>query len=271
VVADSFYGEDCGVRQGLRDLKVGYVLALKPSHTWWHPIGSIGSLEETAQAAGWQYAQRPGQWVKVVRTFRDGSQVDWWVLEVVAGPYGPHKQHRAIVATTDPVTLPATSTMYLITNLPHPEHAEGHWSGLSPATLEEIVWLYGLRMWIEESYKQVKHVLGWSEYQVRSDRAIRRHWQLVCCAFCFCWHHQHDAAQPLPPVKAESARVAEVRKKAFGAPAGVLAADATSCTGLVRTLAAAATILARVVQSAPTACAPASARLAGTRERVVPL
>jgi hypothetical protein len=22
---------------------------------------------------------------------------------------------------------------------------------------------------------------------VRSDRAIRRHWQLVCCAFAFCW------------------------------------------------------------------------------------
>ena len=41
-------------------------------------------------------------------------------------------------------------------------------------------------------YKHVKHALGWSEYQVRSDRAIRRHWQLVCCAFSFCWYyHSH--------------------------------------------------------------------------------
>ena len=40
---------------------------------------------------------------------------------------------------------------------------------------------------MEQSYKQVKHALGWSEYQVRSDLAIRRHWQLVCCAFSFCW------------------------------------------------------------------------------------
>lgn len=148
-VADSFYGEDRGVRQGLRDLKVGYVLALKPSHTWWHPIGSAGSLEEAAQAAGWKDAGHAGQWIKVVRTFRAGSQADWWVLEVMAGPYGPHKQHRAIIATTDPLTLPVTSTMYLITNLPHPDHAAGHWRSLSPATLEEIVWLYGLRMWIE--------------------------------------------------------------------------------------------------------------------------
>jgi hypothetical protein len=42
-------------------------------------------------------------------------------------------------------------------------------------------------MWVEQSYKQVKHALGWSQYQVRSDIAIRRHWQLVCCAFSFCW------------------------------------------------------------------------------------
>lgn len=73
--------------------------------------------------------------------------------------------------------------MYLITNLPHLEHVAGHWCGLPPATLEEIVWLYGLRMWIEQSYKQVKYVLGWSKHQVRSDRVIQRPWQFVCCAF----------------------------------------------------------------------------------------
>jgi hypothetical protein len=44
-----------------------------------------------------------------------------------------------------------------------------------------------LRSWIEQSYKQVKNALGWAHYQVRSDVAIRRHWELVCCAFCFCW------------------------------------------------------------------------------------
>ena len=29
--------------------------------------------------------------------------------------------------------------------------------------------------------------MGWADFQVRADRAIRRHWQLVCCAFSFCW------------------------------------------------------------------------------------
>src|SRR5215211_1505239 len=42
VVADSFYGEDAGFRQRLHELAVGYVLALKPSHTWWHGIGAVG-------------------------------------------------------------------------------------------------------------------------------------------------------------------------------------------------------------------------------------
>ena len=57
-------------------------------------------------------------------------------------------------------------------------------------------------MWVEQSYKQVKHALGWSQYQVRSDLAIRRHWQLVCCAFSFCWwawpsrRGPHDLGSP---------------------------------------------------------------------------
>jgi SRSO17 transposase len=258
VVADSFYGEDRGVRQGLRDLQVGYVLALKPSHDWWHPIGSIGCLKEAAHAARWRDARHPGAWVKVVRTFRDGSQAEWWGLEVVVGPYGPHKQHRVVIATTDPETLPDLSTMYLITNLPHPEHAEDHWSGLLPATLEEIVWLYGLRMWVEQSYKQVKHVLGWSEYQVRFDRAMRRHWQLVCCAFSFCWHHLHDVV-PFPDAAQapEQPRLAapppeKKARRARGASAGELAGSAAGRAGVAGAMDTAAPLLARVVAGAPT-------------------
>lgn len=260
VVADSFYGEDRGVRQGLHALKVGYVLALKPSHTWWHPEGSIGSLKEAARAARWRDTAHPGAWVQVVRTFRDGSQAVWWGLEVVAGPYGPHQQHRAMIATTDPLTLPNPSTFYLITNLPHPEHAEGHWSGQAPATLEEVVWLYGLRMWVEQSYKQVKHVLGWSQYQVRSDRAIRRHWQLVCCAFVFCWQHQHDVVPlpgaspaPEPPrLAAPPPEKARRTSRARGAPSGLLARSAACGAGLAGAVDTPASLLARVVAGAPT-------------------
>jgi hypothetical protein len=85
--------------------------------------------------------------------------------------------------------LPDLSTWYLATNLPHPgtDRALEEGAPLAAADLWEVVRLYGLRMWVEQSYKQVKHALGWSQYQVRSDLAMRRHWQLVCCAFSFCW------------------------------------------------------------------------------------
>jgi hypothetical protein len=66
--------------------------------------------------------------------------------------------------------------------------------------------LYGLRNWVEQGYKQVKGELGWADFQVRSDRAIRRHWTLVCCAFSFCWQaflaehpSQPASADPRPP------------------------------------------------------------------------
>jgi len=50
VVADSFYSEHLVFRDGLSQLRVSYVLALKPSHTWLHPVGEIGSVAEVAQA-----------------------------------------------------------------------------------------------------------------------------------------------------------------------------------------------------------------------------
>ena len=183
VVAETFYGEDRGESQGLRDLKVGYVLALKPAHAWWHPEAEIGSFQQAAQKAGWKGAERPGRWIKVTRTFRDGSMQDWWALELDIRPFGPDKQERVIVASTDPATLPDLTTFYLITKLPAPGAQRAQDNQLAAAKVEEVVRLYGLRMWVEQSYKQVKHALGWSEYQVRSDQAMRWHWQLVCCAF----------------------------------------------------------------------------------------
>src|SRR2546421_2108029 len=172
VVADSFYGEDLGLRQELRALQRAYVLALKPSHGWWHAEGAPGSLKEVAQAAGWKSAQQPGQWVKVERTFRDGSKQTWWALEVQVGPYGPEKTERAVIATTDPVTLPDISTWYLVTNLPAPKSLAAEQSKLVAASIEEVIRLYGLRMWIEQSYKQrsEEHT---SELQSRSDLVCR--------------------------------------------------------------------------------------------------
>jgi len=274
VVADAFYGEDRGFRSGLRKLSASYVLAFKPSHAWWPPAKEIGSFQEAAQAGRWRSAERPGQWVKVTRTFRDGSQQDWWVLEADTRPSGPEKPERVVIATTDPATLPELTTFYLVTNLPAPGSERAADSELAPASREEVLRLYGLRMWVEQSYKQVKYALGWSEYQVRSDRAMRRHWQLVCCAFSFCWYHQAHAAVAEPHAAAPeqaSAALAEPHEippeERIGGKKGArkgrtasahLAASVTSRPRLARTLGLAQTLLASVVSTAPTTPTPAA-------------
>lgn len=114
-------------------------MALNPSHSWWQKIGTIGSLQEVAQAAGWKRAEHPGQWVKVSRTFRAGSTQTWWALHVQAGPYGPQKTERAVIATTDAENLPDPTTWYLVTNLPAPSSDEALASGLAVASLAEVI------------------------------------------------------------------------------------------------------------------------------------
>jgi SRSO17 transposase len=88
VVADPFYGEDWGFKQSLEELGAGCVLALKPSHAWWHKVGQIGSTWEAAVAAGqaWEDQRHPGEWVKVKRHFRDGHEEVWWALELTWAP-----------------------------------------------------------------------------------------------------------------------------------------------------------------------------------------
>ena len=125
-------------------------------------------------------------------------------------------------------------------------------------------------MWVEQSYKHVKHALGWSQYQVRSDQAIRRHWQLVWCAFSFCWYH---ASPPQAPASEEARELSEPeaplhsnvpahtvetgkknqRGKSHSAT-DVLASGATSGARLVGTLDHAQALLEWLVALAPTSC-----------------
>jgi hypothetical protein len=113
---------------------------LKPSHAWWHRVGEIGSLWEAAVAAGqtWEDERHPAEWVKVMRCFRDGHEEAWWALEVDVGPYGPRRERRSVVATTDPKELPDKATWYLTTNLPAPGSERSREDGaLVPADLSE--------------------------------------------------------------------------------------------------------------------------------------
>ena len=207
----------------------------------------------------------------IERTFRDGHATTWWVLEGDAGPYGPARRRRLVMATPDPATLPESATWYLETTLP-----------LAEADLAEVVRLYGLRNWVEQEYKQVKHSLGWSQYQVRSDRAMRRHWALVQCAFAFCWW----AEVRTPP----AARAPDTHEEEGTAPGGkrgekgraggdsplaaavaLLAAGPAPGAVLAGAGPVPVALLARLVDPASPAPAPSPPRLAAPRPPTLPL
>ena len=246
VVADGLYGEHHGFTHGLEQCEVPYVVARKPSHAWWAPVAASGAVWEVAAASGWVSAEQPGDWVPVERTFRDGHTQTWWALEGRVGPYGPDRSRRLVIATPDPATLPEAATWYLATTLPRAE-----------ADLAEIVRLSGLRHWVEQHYKQIKQSLGWSQYQVRSDRAIRRHWALVQGAFaCWWWAETRIPLAP-PPAAAREAPGEEPGEKVAGADDVVLASGVA--------------LLARLERPAPTAPAPGAAGLAARRPPPPPL
>ena len=270
VVAEALYGSHIELRGDLDACGVPYVLAEQPSHAWWQPEGELGSAYEGAHAAQWQ-PEQPGLWQPLLRRFRDGHTEHWGVLEAECRPYGPEKGERLVIARTAPATLPDATTWYLVTNRPAPGVASP--SPHIPASVTDVVPLYGLQMGVEQRYTQVKQTLGWAEYQVRADLAIRRHWALVYCAFTFCgWAEAHPATleweapatvgQPVPVDHAQeeqavSALAAAGKKKPRRpqAPrrAGLLAGGTAARPRLAGTRAHAVALLAGVVGQAPTA------------------
>jgi SRSO17 transposase len=268
VVADCFYGDNEGFCAALGGAGVAYVLAVKPRKGAWAPEEETHTPQEAARQLAWSGPEQPGDWVPVTRRFRNGHAETWWAADasLPAAGWGPDRRLRLVVATTDPATLPKLTTWYLITNLRRPGRQRASASAAFPAAdLAEVVRCYSLRNWVEQSYKQVKHELGWADFQVRSDRAIRRHWTLVCCAFSFCWRAWFAEHPPPRPRSDEpAADQAAVRGEGTGQPGGQagdggLAGDAAPGARLADPLGRAGALVAGVVGCAPAAPAAIAA------------
>jgi hypothetical protein len=246
VVADCFYGDNTGLVEALGRAGVAFVLALKPRKGIWAPDDAAHTPVEAARELGWGGPGRPGAWRRVTRRFRDGHTETWWAADAVLGGWGPDRRHRLVVATTDPERLPKLTTWYLLTSLARPASRRAQ-----QVQLGEIVAMYGLRNWVEQGYEQVKDELGWADFQVRSDRAIRRHWTLACLAFSFCWHAGHAQTAASPDQVA--ARGAQQRldpdrpRPVGGRRGGVVAAGVAAGARLAGPVGVAAALLARMV------------------------
>jgi hypothetical protein len=213
----------------------------------------------------------PGDWQAVTRVFRDGHAETWQAADAALGWWGPDGARRLAVATAGPGTLPGKATWYLATNLPRPGGPREADSPHPVASLAEVTRIYGIRHWVEQGYKQVKDELGWADFQVRSDAAIRRHQVLVNCAFSFCWDawfadHPPERATAAPqPEPGRGERGAGHRRRR------VLAAGATRDTRLAFPLDRAAALVAGLVHSAPAPAAASPDDIPAGRPRPVPL
>jgi len=228
---------------------------------------------DAARALAWDGPEDPGDWQEVTRTFRDGRTQTWWAADARLGWWGPDGTTRLVVATADPGTLPDKATWYLATNLPRPGSPREADSPHAAADLAEIVRIYGIRHWTEQGYKQVKDELGWADFQVRSDIAIRRHQVLVTCAFSFCWaawFGDHPAPRQTAAPRPEPGR-GERGAARRRAPGAVLAAGAARGTRLAFSMDRAAALVDRMVQGAPAPAAASPDQLGRGRLRPAPL
>jgi DDE superfamily endonuclease len=274
VAADSAYGDQDGFRAELAGAGLPFVMALKPRRGTWAYGDDAHTPVDAARELAWNGPDDPGDWHPVTRTFRDGHTETWYAAGAALGWWGPDGARRLVAATADPATLPGKATWYLVTNLPRPGGAREADSPHPAAPLAEIVRIYGIRHWTGQSCKQVKDELGWADFQVRSDIAIRRHQVLVNCAFSFCWDAwfrdhpaPHQPAAPRPGPGRGERGAARSRPPASAA----VAAGTARNTRLAFPLDRAATLVAGMVRSAPAAAAAGHDELGRGRLRPAPL
>jgi SRSO17 transposase len=258
VVADSVYGENADLEAKLFAAKIPYVMGLKPAHGTWQQVDDPATPPAftPAEAA----ARLPlAAWERTVRFDSHGKELVRYVVELELGPrYGPTTGVRLIAATLDPKQLKPESTWYLVTSLPFAE-----------VSAEQVDEIYRLRDWIEHYYKPVKQELGWADYQMRPERAIVRHWQLVMFAYTFSLlvgalpegaaspleaplevvTHTADTPERVPA--GGKIRTSQRRRRARGA--GRVERDATTGVGVVVPLGTAAALLEALVDRRPTA------------------
>lgn len=153
VLADSLYGES-GVPfvNVLYELKLPFVLAIRSNHGMLLPQGQ---------------RVRMNRWRQFNRVFSNGKSETRWIREII---YGKRRTTQFWQITTDPATLPANGTWYVM-------------SHIEKVTYKEIGNLYGLRNWVEYGLKQSKNELGWADFRVTDYGQIEKWWELVMSAY----------------------------------------------------------------------------------------
>jgi len=153
VLADSLYGESgSNFISVLTELKLSFVVAIRSNHGVWLPADA---------------RVRYNKWRTFDRIFADGKTEVRYIRELI---YGKRGQRRYWQISTDPITLPESSTWWVMTQVP----------GI---TYKQVGNLFGLRTWVEYGLKQSKDELGWADFRLTHYQHIQKWWEIVCSAY----------------------------------------------------------------------------------------
>lgn len=90
-----------------------------------------------------------------------------YIREII---YGKRREITYWELTIDPETMPENGTFFVMTNL----------QGKLKKRLDD---LYGLRTWLEYSFRQCKQELGWTDYRFTDFQNIEKWWELIFCVY----------------------------------------------------------------------------------------
>ena len=152
VLADSLYGESSEFIRTLDKHELEYVVAIRSNHAVWLPANQ---------------RVRANKWCKFTRTFSDQKTETRYIREII---YGKKTSITYWEMTTDPETMPANSTSFVMTNI--------------QGKLKKILGdLYGLRTWVEYAFRQCKQELGWTDYRFTKFKDIEKWWEIILCIY----------------------------------------------------------------------------------------
>lgn len=174
IVIDAGYGNNNKFLKQLEERGLRYVVSISSDRVV--KYRATPEQESEKFSVSELAASSDTDWEKVL--LPEGEHKPVWVTQKLV--YVPRLGWRTLVIKIDASSWSkATEAYYFLTNA-NPETVSGKWA----------VKTYATRNWIEVFYREVKGWLGWKEYQVRSERSIRRHLILVFVAYTFVRWHQ---------------------------------------------------------------------------------
>jgi SRSO17 transposase len=155
VLADSLYGEASYFINTLDRYKLAWVLAIRNNHGVWMPSNQT---------------VRANKWCKFERIFSNKKSETRYIREII---FGKRNYRTYWEITTDPETRPENSTSFIMTNIQE-----------KGSKLKKILGnLYGLRTWVEYSFRQCKQELGWTDYRFTKFQEINKWWEIIMCVY----------------------------------------------------------------------------------------